>query len=241
ALRELPETGMRTELIGRLIDELIEDNSRLSVELSPPTISHEGLVDALGWLRQYISQEHGLNIHLQATGDLTIHDPDLREVIFQMVRELLLNVARHAGVSEASLTLRREQDNLVIHVADEGAGFDPELVLASTDEETTFGIRTLRERVDIFGGSLDVDSSPGVWSDLEKSLYKTSLTTDYPARGRRAPRPLFRPVTDPAYTSGCLLFTFQRPDHLDAHLDELLARQHRHRAANANRHVLSED
>lgn len=161
ALRELPETSMRTELIGRLIDELIEDNSRLSVELSPPTISHEGLVDALGWLRQYISQEHGLNIHLQATGDLTIHDPDLREVIFQMVRELLLNVARHAGVSEASLTLRREQDNLVIHVADEGAGFDPELVLASTDEETTFGIRTLRERVDIFGGSLDVDSSPG--------------------------------------------------------------------------------
>lgn len=160
-LRARPDSAMRMQLIGRLIDELIEDNSRLSVELSPPTISHEGLLDALGWLRQYISQVHGLDIHLQATGDLTIHDRDLREVIFQMVRELLLNVALHAGVPEAKLTLRRQDDRLVIRVADEGAGFDPEVVFAATDEGMSFGVRTLRERVEIFGGSLEVDSRPG--------------------------------------------------------------------------------
>lgn len=160
ALHERPDTEMRTQLIGRLIDELIDDNSRLSVELSPPTISHEGLVDALGWLRQYIAEQHGLDVHVEITGDLVIRDTDLREVIFQMVRELLLNVAQHAGVHEAELSVRRVGEQLVVRVVDQGAGFDPAAVLEQVDDYTAFGLRTLRERVDIFGGSLDVDSRP---------------------------------------------------------------------------------
>lgn len=161
ALHERPDTEMRMQLIGRLIDELIDDNSRLSVELSPPTISHEGLVDALGWLRQYIALQHGLAVHMEITGDLVIQDADLREVIFQMVRELLLNVAKHAGVDRAELYLRRVGERLVVRVVDQGAGFDPAAVLEQADDYTAFGLRTLRERVDIFGGSLDVDSRPG--------------------------------------------------------------------------------
>jgi two-component system NarL family sensor kinase len=88
-----------------------------------------------------------------------VPDPDLREVIFQMVRELLLNVAQHAGVDEAYLRLRRVGDRLVVRVADEGSGFDPTLL--DSGEDAAFGLRTLRERVDIFGGAVEVDSQPG--------------------------------------------------------------------------------
>jgi PAS domain S-box-containing protein len=160
ALQEQREVQLRTSLIGRLIDELIEDNSKLSVELSPPTISHEGLLDAIGWLRQYIAHEHGLQIHLETAGDLRVEDPDLREVIFQMIRELLLNVAKHAGVREAYLRLRRAGNRLVVRVEDEGAGFDPAL-LEPPDADAPWGLRTLRERVDVFDGALEVDSQPG--------------------------------------------------------------------------------
>jgi PAS domain S-box-containing protein len=169
-LRDEPETAGTMALIGQLIDELIEDNSSLSVELSPPIISHQGLLDAIGWLRQYIALKHRLDIQVTTEGDVDVADPDLREVIFQMVRELLLNVAYHAGVGEAQLLLRRAGERLVIRVEDKGSGFDPAAALGDGDGSPALGLRTLRERADLFGGSLRIVSRPGAGTRISLTM-----------------------------------------------------------------------
>ena len=82
------------------------------------------------------------------------------KTIFRATRELLINVAKHAQVGSAELEARREEDRLVLSVADAGIGF-----AVSKDAEPSakggYGLFSVRERIDFIGGKLQIDSSPG--------------------------------------------------------------------------------
>jgi signal transduction histidine kinase len=83
-----------------------------------------------------------------------------RKILFSGVRELLINVAKHAGVKEARVSLRCEDRNIVILVADEGCGFDPKQPEAPL-KTIGLGLISLRERIARLGGSFRIDSHPG--------------------------------------------------------------------------------
>jgi nitrate/nitrite-specific signal transduction histidine kinase len=78
------------------------------------------------------------------------------------VRELLFNVVKHANVANAGVQLRRAADGSTwVVVSDEGVGFDPEVLRAWDGTDARFGLFSLRERLELLGGRLDVDSAPG--------------------------------------------------------------------------------
>jgi signal transduction histidine kinase len=83
-------------------------------------------------------------------------------VLFRSVRELLFNIVKHAGVSSARLGMWRTRDGGVgIEVSDAGAGFDPLDVRAREGASGGFGLFSIRERLEMLGGSFDAESSPG--------------------------------------------------------------------------------
>ena len=86
---------------------------------------------------------------------------DVRVVLFQSVRELLINVLKHARAHEVILDISRLEDSIRITVADDGVGFDAASVLAAPSRGRGFGLFNIRERLDFIGGTLDVDSRPG--------------------------------------------------------------------------------
>ena len=75
----------------------------------------------------------------------------------QVFHEALNNVARHAGVRAASVTLRQMDDGLLLAVADRGAGFDPQ----SRGSGMSLGLASMRERVRLVHGTLEIESAPG--------------------------------------------------------------------------------
>jgi signal transduction histidine kinase len=83
----------------------------------------------------------------------------MRVLLFQVVRELLFNVVKHADTDRALVTLDDEDGTLVITVEDEGRGFDPDTLEPKT--EGGFGLFSVRERLRLFGGHLEIDSTPG--------------------------------------------------------------------------------
>ncbi|HJL18490.1 MAG TPA: ATP-binding protein, partial [Sandaracinaceae bacterium LLY-WYZ-13_1] len=137
----------------------LEETRGLMFELSPPILEQEGLGDALEWLRRQMAELHGLEVTLERDADAPIPDEDRRLLLFQIVRELLFNVRKHAGTRRATVWLGAADGAVTIDVRDAGRGFDPR-TLDRTDA-TGLGLVSIRERLRQIGGTLDVRSAPG--------------------------------------------------------------------------------
>ena len=133
----------------------------LTVDLSPPILKHEGLTDALHWLKSHMKELHGLEVEFQAEHAFRTLDEDIRVLLFQVVKELLFNVAKHSGTSSALVRLRAVDHHLKIVVKDEGCGFDIAEARVREDAGGTFGLFSSRERVILFGGTTSIESAPG--------------------------------------------------------------------------------
>ncbi|WP_058555469.1 PAS domain S-box protein [Thiohalocapsa sp. ML1] len=140
----------------------LETSRSLTLELSPPVLKDAGLIDALAWLAERMETEHGCRLDLHAEPDAEPADEELRYLLFACASELLRNIAKHAGVDQAELSLRRPgAGSLVLGVADQGRGFDPVIVTRRRTEDTGFGLFSIRERLAHLGGRMDLDSAPG--------------------------------------------------------------------------------
>lgn len=155
------ELSSQVDRVTDLLDETIESTRTLSHELSPQILQTGGLGDALRWLAMHKYEKLGLRLHVEAD-DSAEPAPEVKTLIFQAVRELLLNVAKHAGVSAAEITLSPDGANhLCITVSDEGAGFAVEAERARSGAGAHLGLFGIYERLEALGGSMEVESSPG--------------------------------------------------------------------------------
>ncbi len=144
-----------------LLDESIECSRSLTGELSPPILHEAGLVAGLEWLAVWMQQKHGLNVDLRTEADAAPGSEDMTVLLFQAVRELLFNAVKHAGVKTARVDLRRTNHHVEITVADEGVGFDPQTAMPGKDKAGGFGLFSIGERLNLMGGTMEIDSAPG--------------------------------------------------------------------------------
>jgi CheY-like chemotaxis protein/anti-sigma regulatory factor (Ser/Thr protein kinase) len=132
--------------------------------LSPPILHAAGLAAGLQWLSRWMAEKQGLTVDLAIEPDTEPPQEDLRVLLFQSARELLFNVVKHAGVTRACMELsRQDEDHLRLIVRDQGAGFRPADLDAEAAKATAsgFGLLSIRERLQLLGGSMDIDAAPG--------------------------------------------------------------------------------
>lgn len=142
--------------------QCIETTRQMTVELSPPILKNEGLAEAIEWLKPQMERLHGLKVLIDAEHSYRVADEDLRALLFQIVRELLFNVAKHAGVERAVVELDQEENHLVIRVIDEGRGFDQKEIGESKQQKGGFGLFSVQERLRLVGGRMEIHSQVGV-------------------------------------------------------------------------------
>ncbi|HMB93136.1 MAG TPA: PAS domain S-box protein, partial [Rhodothermales bacterium] len=145
-----------------ILDQAIDTTRSLTVELSPPVLKGEGLTEAFDWLAVHVQKVHRLDVEVDSNPSVKIPSEDMRVLLFQLVRELLFNVTKHAEVDAARVTMHLRNDNIVITVEDEGIGFVPEAEkpAAKSHSSSGFGLFSIHERLDLFGGDLEIDSAP---------------------------------------------------------------------------------
>ena len=160
-LRQADEEERQTLLhdIDGLLERTMEELRTLVFDLSPPELHYYGLVAALHSLAGQLDKEHGLRVSLVCEGDCEVAEEGLRATLFRCLRELLLNVVRHAGTDAAAVSLRRDGTGLSLAVADRGRGFDPSPEAAR--QGTGFGLFSIGECLRQAGGSFDIESTPG--------------------------------------------------------------------------------
>ena len=144
-----------------LIAESLDITRSLTAELRPAILHRSGLAAALQWLGRWYEERFGLKVAVDTEGDVELGE-ELRVTMFRGVRELLFNVVKHAKVASARVRLSQTPDGRAqIVVSDEGVGFDPEVLRAWDGTDARFGLFSVRERLDMLGGRLDVESAPG--------------------------------------------------------------------------------
>ncbi len=154
-------TGL--DAVAQLLRGAQDTIRSLSFQLSPPILHELGLVAALRWL----AGELGRSLELAVDVDEDDPLPPLRGqpevVLFRCVRELLVNVAKHAGVREARVIIRDASDApfCQITVEDHGVGFAAERLMSARSQARSFGLLSVFERIEGLGGRVRVDSAPG--------------------------------------------------------------------------------
>ena len=160
--REL-ERGARMAELEDLLVEIRRRISSLSFQLSPPLLHDVGLIAAVQWLAEDLETSHGLSVKIIEEHELKL-DENARVTFYRAIRELLLNVVKHAGVKEARVRVSREGGMARIAVEDGGVGMPPRA------KRYGFGLLALRERVEQLGGSLETRSTPGSGTTVVVSL-----------------------------------------------------------------------
>lgn len=156
--------------IHELVERSIKDTRSLMFELSPPILYDMGLEAAIEWLADSLQQQHGLRIRMNNFGPPIQLDDKLRALLFRAVRELLLNVVKHARAESVKIFLYNNDERLRVVVEDNGIGFDPKKLVQGNNPNQKFGLFSIKERMEYFGGSLKVDSTLGLGSRLELEL-----------------------------------------------------------------------
>lgn len=156
---EIEDQRARLQRVDELLDESIGVSRSLTVELSPPVLYDAGFTAALEWLTRHMQEKHGFSVRVEVETDLEPAGEDLRVFLFDAVRELLFNVVKHGGTSEASLRVGvTNAGDFQVIVADEGVGMVPR-----DDEpgfqESGFGLFSIRERLELLDGRMEIDSS----------------------------------------------------------------------------------
>jgi PAS domain S-box-containing protein len=149
------------EEIRRLIEESIRYTRSLVFELSPPILYELGFEPAMEWLADHMEQQYGLAVAVEDDDSPKPLDNEARVLLFRAVRELLFNVLKHSQASGARVRMRRAGEHLEVIVEDNGVGFAPDSPVGSSGKIEGFGLFSIRERLNYFGGRMEIESTPG--------------------------------------------------------------------------------
>ncbi len=158
ALQEPLSYSLLAKHLDRLRDltnQALQETRSFTFDLSPPLLYEVGLEAALEWLTERFQQQYELECTFEDDGQPKPLGDDARGLVFWSVRELLMNVVKHAQARTAKVSVWREDDHLRVRVEDDGVGFntaDIEGVMRK------FGLFSIRQRLAEFGGQLELES-----------------------------------------------------------------------------------
>jgi PAS domain S-box-containing protein len=182
--------------VDTMLNQCLGFTRTLMAQLSPSILHDLGLVPALRWLAEQMGQQ-ALTVTVNApAGEQPRFQENHADLVFQAVRELLLNVLKHAQVSEATVSVAKQtDDSWLITVEDHGIGFDVSAVHYRPSGEH-FGLFSIQERIEAVSGSCVIESTPGQGTKVQLRLTEQRDPSRQTQTGGE--KPAAAPASDPA-------------------------------------------
>ena len=151
----------RTSELKAIVSDTLDGVRDLALELRPSVLDDLGLAPALQHYARAWTGRHGLAIDFQMVGlDGLRMPPPVETALYRIVQEALTNIVRHASAEQVSVLLERRDSTLVAIVEDDGCGFAVDRLIRSEVSEHWLGLHGMRERAELLGGTLTIESSP---------------------------------------------------------------------------------
>jgi signal transduction histidine kinase len=171
-------TGNTKELedLQDLIEQTITYTKSLTFELSTPVLYQLGFMPAMEWLAERMREKHGLEITLTADENHEEIQGEVKVLLYKTVREIVLNIVKHAGPAKAVITVGSDKDNIKIAVEDDGVGFNVSGMETRSMENRSIGIFTIRERMKYLNGTFNISSEPGTGTKVNVTIPKSRIS-----------------------------------------------------------------
>jgi signal transduction histidine kinase len=175
ARRALPEDGppklhQSIHEASSLAVQTLQTARDMSLALHPAMLDDLGLVAALRWEIDRYEQRTGQAVFLEANLGEVALQPELQITVYRIVTEALTNAARHAQASDIKVTVTVTGAQITVNIVDNGRGFNVEKWQKSPQERQSLGLVSMRERAELLGGSLEIESSPGQGTSIMARL-----------------------------------------------------------------------
>lgn len=173
------EDRMKGDLreIRRLVSDCIAETRSLTFDLSPPILYELGLGAALEWLAERIQQQYGVNVEITGRRLVIPLSTEWQSTLFSAIRELLVNVGKHANTKSARVSLKKTRTELVAIVEDRGVGMDPIKSMEGKSADG-FGLFSIRERIGFMGGRFELSSRRGKGTSVSLRIPLNSATQE---------------------------------------------------------------
>ncbi len=168
-LRLLDDMGGDRESIHRAtkamkatVDTVMENLHRLAIDLHPSSLDRLGLLPALNQYGETLSQKYGIDIQVESLGMDERLAKDIETNLYRIAQEGVANSLRHAHASNIAILLEKRGPRIVLIIEDNGDGFNPQNI----HEADHLGLFGIRERAQMLGGDLTIESKPGSGTTL---------------------------------------------------------------------------
>jgi len=158
SLLYLDDTEIREHIlrIRTDFDQVVDEIRRISNNLMPSVLEAFGIIFAIRNLCVETGEQTGMAISLDFKGELETLNKTIKTYIFRIVQEALNNIVKHAGATQAQITLESRKENVHLKIRDNGKGFDTHEFPSATGH----GMNNMRDRVNLLKGSMEVISAP---------------------------------------------------------------------------------
>lgn len=160
--KQVEKTKVQQELdaIFPLLTQAIAQTRSLTFELSSPVLHELGFEAALERLTETFGAQHNIEVSYQTAVKPARLPQDAEIILYQAVRELMMNAVKHAAASEILVRICLDSSNLQIEVRNNGVGIDLQNQKPKPGGKEGFGLFNIRERLQLLGGTLEIISQP---------------------------------------------------------------------------------
>ena len=160
----MAEMNDRLKEMAGMLDEAVRAVRKVASDLRPSILDDFGLIQALDWHGIEFSKRAGITVQFRHPEDELIINADITIGLFRIYQEVLTNVARHAEAKNITTILACLPDHLLLTITDDGKGFD------TNKKQKSLGLLGMRERAYIIGGTVTVNSAPGIGTTVIVSV-----------------------------------------------------------------------
>jgi len=154
------KVGSELKELKDIVRKNLQDVRKIIFDLRPMALDDLGVVPTLKRYIQDFREKNDIYIEINCYGQETRLEPVLEVALFRLIQEALNNVVKHSRASNVKVTVEMKPDWVRAAVEDDGTGFDLENLLSNTSG-THFGLISMKERIDLLGGEMDIDTKPG--------------------------------------------------------------------------------
>ena len=150
-----------------LIQKTMDEVRNTSMDLRPSTLDTLGITATIGWFcREFQTTYHSIRVEKEIRVEENEVPDDLKTVLYRILQEAFNNIAKHSRADKAKIRLTRTENGITLWIEDNGQGFDMSMVEGL---RKGFGLTSMRERTELSGGSLRVDSGNGGGTRIQAS------------------------------------------------------------------------
>ena len=157
-----PQAKVVLESVIPMLQETIEEARRIQMSLRPSMLDDLGILVTINWFCRQFEETYS-KIRIRKEIDIQEHEvpESLKIVIYRVLQEALNNIAKHSKALTVLLSLQKAQQAIQLVVQDSGQGFDPEEAFSRKEVAKGLGLDSMRERIELSGGSFLIESSKG--------------------------------------------------------------------------------